>query len=243
MIEEFLMPLDRHFDAGFAATADSFHDAAKALDTDEHKHGFGLNSSRLPVFYLYRHANELYFKSMLTMVHRRFYSQFPRVKPDDFPSITVNDKAKRIFQVHSLLHLHEAFRTLLNDAADQIRALCKTDWTNVPNDVGEMVALINDADEASTMFRYPVTLDPLNDAKKSSFKPIHPADAAAEAHRRANQKMPGVKVLAIKNDDGEIVETFIHDGQPMPEVFEALKQLAEVLSGAQFGMGYEFLKA
>jgi hypothetical protein len=242
MIEEFLMPLDRHFDAGFGATADSFHDAAKALDTDEHKRGFGLNSSRLPVFYLYRHANELYLKSVLTMLHRRFCSQFPRIKRDDFPSITVEGKAKRIFQVHSILHLYEAFRTLLNDTAGQIKALGKTDWTQVPEGVDKMVELINDADEASTMFRYPVTLDPLNDAKKSSFKRIHPADAVAEAHYRTDQKMPGVKILALKNDDGELVETFIHDEQPMPEVFNALKQLAEILSGAQFGMGYEFLK-
>jgi hypothetical protein len=243
MIEEFLMPLDRHFDAGFGATADSFHDAAKALDTDEHKHGFGLNRSRLPVFYLYRHANELYLKSLLTMLYRRFCCQFPVVKRDDFPSITVDGKAKRIFQVHSILHLYKALRTLLHDTAAQIKALGKTDWTKVPDGVEQMVNLINDADEASTMFRYPVTLDPLNDARKSSFKRIHPEDAVAEAHRRTNEKMPGVKILALKNDDGEIVETFIHDEQPMPEVFDARKQLTETLSGAQFGMGYEFLRS
>jgi hypothetical protein len=242
MIEEFLMPLDRHFDAAFGATADSFHEAAKALDKDEHKRGFGFNSSHLPVFYLYRHANELYLKSILTMLHRRFCSHFPRVNRDDFPSITVDGKAKRIFQVHSILNLYEALRTLLNETADQIKSLGKTDWTNVPSGVEEMVKVINDADEASTMFRYPATLDPLNDARKSSFKRIHPADALVEAHNRINQKMPGVKILAVKNDDGEIVETFIHDERPMQEVFDALKQLAEILSGAQFGMGYEFLK-
>jgi hypothetical protein len=243
MIEEFMMPLDRHFDAGFGATADSFHDAAKALDTDKHKHGFGLNGSRLPVFFLYRHANELYLKSVLTMLHRRFCCQFPRVKRDEFPSITIDGKAKRIFQVHSILHLYEALRALLNSTAGQIKSLGKTDWTKVPEGVENMVKLINDADEASTMFRYPVTLDPLNDAEKSSFKQVHPADAVAEAHYRTGQKRPGVKILAIKNDDGEIVETFIYDEQPMPEVFDGLKQLAGILSGAQFGMGYEFLNS
>jgi hypothetical protein len=242
MIEEFLMPLDRQFDSGFGATADSFHDAAKALDTDEHKRGFGLNSSSLPAFYLFRHANELYLKSILTMLHRRFCSQFQCVMRDDFPSIIVDGKPKRIFQVHSILHLYEAFRRLLDETADQIKALGKTDWTSVPEGVGKMVILINDADEASTMFRYPVTLDPLNDAKKSSFKRIQPADMAAEARHRATQKMPGVKILALKDDEGEIVEAFIHDEQPMPEVFDALKELAGLLSGAQFGMGYEFLK-
>jgi len=243
MIEEFLMPLDRHFDSGFGATADTFHDAAKALDTVEHKHGFGLNSSRLPVFYLYRHANELYLKSILTILHRRFSSRFPRVDKDDFPSITVDGKSKRIFQVHSIQHLYRQFQTLLNDNEAQIKSVGKTDWTAVPVGVDEMVTLINEADEASTMFRYPMTLDPLNDAKKSSFKRIHPADAVAEAHYRTNQKLPGVKMLALKNDNDEIVETFIHDEDPMPEVFDALKQLAETLSRAQFGMRNEFLDA
>ncbi len=122
MIEEFMMPLDRHFDAGFGATADSFHDAAKVLNSDEHKRGFGLNSSCLPVFYLYRHANELYLKSIVTMLHRRFCSHFPRVKRDDFPSITVDGKAKPIFQVHSILYLYETLRALLNDNSGQIKA-------------------------------------------------------------------------------------------------------------------------
>jgi hypothetical protein len=242
MIEEFLMPLDRHFDSGFGATADSFHQAAKALDTDSHKNGFGLNSSRLPVFYLYRHANELYLKSVLTILHRRFCSTFPNVRTD-FPAITVDGKPKRIFQVHSIRHLYRQFRNILNDNASQIVAIAKTDWTAVPEELDASVDLINDADESSTMFRYPITLDPENDAKKSSFKRIYPEDAVAAAHYRTENNLPGIKVLALENNDGEIVETFIHDENAMPDVFVALKHLAETLSGAQFGMRYELLNA
>lgn len=243
MIEEFLMPLDRHFDSGFGATADSFHDAAKALDIDDHKNGFGLNSSRLPVFYLYRHANELYLKSVLTILHRRFCSTFPNVQTDDFPTVDVDGKSKRIFQVHSIRHLYRQFRRMLDDNSSNISSVAKTDWTAVPEELDELVDVINDADESSTMFRYPITLDPLNDAKKSSFKRIRPEDAVTEAHQRTENELPGVKILALKNDDGDIVETFIHDENAMPEVFAALKHLAETLSGAQFGMRHEFLSA
>jgi hypothetical protein len=243
MIEEYFMPLDRHFDSGFGATADAFHEAAKAIDTDVHKRGFGLSSSRLPVLYLFRHANELYLKSLLTILHRRFCSAFPRVNRDDFPVIDVDGKPRRIFQVHSIHHLYRQFRAILALKADKIRSVGRTDWTEVPVELDDFVKRINDADEASTMFRYPMTLDPLNDAKKSSFKRIHPAEVVAEAHRRTNHNMPGVKVLALKNDVDEIVETFIHDEDPMPEVFDALKQLAGTLSGAQFGMRCEFLDA
>lgn len=241
MIEEFFMPLGHQFDSGFGATACAFHDAEKAIDTQEHRFGFGLNSNRLPVFYLYRHANELYFKSILTILHRRFGSLYPRVKRDDFPAINVGGKSKKIFQVHSICDLYREFRGMLSNHAADIKGLAKTDWTDVPEGLDDLVNLIDDADKASTMFRYPMTLDPSNDAKKSSFKTIHPVAAVAEAHARTAAGKPGIKLLALKNDDDEIVETFIHDDEPMQDVFEALKELSNTLSGAHFGMLNEFL--
>lgn len=243
MIEEFFMPLARQFDSGFGATADAFHDAAKAIDTEEHRFGFGLNSNRLPVFYLYRHANELYLKSVLTIIHRRFGPQYPRVKRDDFPAIFAAGKPKRIFQVHSISDLYGEFRGMLTNYATVIKSLRKTDWTNTPEGLDDLVKLIDDADKASAMFRYPITLDPSNDAKKSSFKNIHPVAAVAEAHARTAAGKSGIKILALKNDDDEIVETFIHDEEPMQDVFEALKELSNTLSGAHFGMLNEFLDA
>ncbi|MDF7802087.1 hypothetical protein P4C99_21630 [Pontiellaceae bacterium B1224] len=243
MFEEFLMPLDRHFDSGFGATANSFHEAAKALDVDAHKTGFGLSSSKLPVFYLYRHAIELYMKSILTILHRRFGSSFPNIKQTDFPKIKVKEKSEPIFRVHSIAHLFDEFRSLLEKNSDQINSIGKTDWTKIPKGVDEQVELIDKADKASTMFRYPMTLDPLNDKKKHSFKSIPPNEAIAEAHHRTNSKLPGVMVLALKDENENIVESFIHDGQPMPEVFNALKMLVDTLSGAQLGMRHEFIDA
>ncbi len=153
MIEEFFMPTHRHCDSGFGATADSFHQAARALEAEEHNSGFGLNSSKLPIFYLYRHANELYLKSILTLLHRRFCSEFPHIKKDDFPEINMDGKPKRIFQIHSIFHLYRQFHDLLDENSGQIKSVGKTDWTEVPDGTDEMVKLINDADEASTMFR------------------------------------------------------------------------------------------
>jgi len=241
MIEEFLMPLERQFDSGFGATANAFHEAAKAIDTEEHSFGFGLSRSRLPVFYLYRHANELYLKSILTILHRRLGPHYPRIKNDDFPAITVEGKSKRIYDVHSILYLYSEFRGMLSNNASFIKSIGKTDWTDVPDGLDEIAELIDNADKASTMFRYPITLDTLNDAKKSSFKAIHPVAALAETHVRTDAGKPGVFIVAVENDDGEIVNTFIHDEDPMPDVFEALKELSNTLAGAQFGMLTEFL--
>lgn len=241
MIEEFLMPLECQFDSGFGATADAFHSAAKAIDTKKHYSGFGLSKSRLPVFYLYRHANELYFKSILTIMHRRFGPHYPDIKKDDFPTITVAGKSEKIFRVHSIRNLYDEFRRVLSNNACVIKNLGKTDWTDVPEGLDEWVELIDDADKASTMFRYPITLDPSNDAKKSPFKDIHPIAAFEEANARTTAGKPGLLIVALKNDNNEITKTFIHDQAPMPDVFEALKKLSETLTGAHCGMLSEFL--
>lgn len=243
MIREFFMPLDRQFDSGFGATGHAFHDAAKALDTEEHRNGFGLNSNRLPILYLYRHANELYLKSIITILHRRFSADYPHVNKDNFVDITINGKTKKIIQVHSLLHLYNEFRTALSKYSAEITTVGKTDWADVPAGLDELVKLIDDADKASTMFRYPITSDSTNDAKKSPFKSIDPLAAVAEAHKRTNAGKPGVKIIALKNDDNEIVETFIHDAGSMNDVLDALKELSNTLSGAQFGMLHEFLES
>ena len=235
------MPLDRHFDSGFGATANSFHEAAKGLDIDDYKNGFGLNSSRLPVFYLYRHAIELYVKSVLTILHRRFGPIYPKVQGDDFPKIDVNGKQKQIFTVHSIRHLYRQLCSILSINASQIASISKTDWSAIQEELDRLVDIIDDADDSSCMFRYPITLNQKNDAKKSSFKRIRPEDAIALAHCKAEDKLSGIQILALQNDDGEILETFVHDNNVMPEVFAALKHLAATLSGVQLGMRYEML--
>ena len=241
MIQEFFLPLDRQFDSGFGATASTFHDAAKAIDTDDHRMGFGLSGSRLPVFYLYRHANELYLKSVLTIVHRRFGSNYPRVEHDDFPAINVDGKPMKIFRVHSIRALYTTFKSLLKSNATAIKKVAASNWTDIPEEMDQLVDIIDEADKASTMFRYPITMDPANDAKKSAYKHIHPQAAVAEANARSATGAAGVNIMALKNDDGEIVETFIHDEDPMREVFDALKELAVQLTGTQMGLLFELL--
>ncbi|PPD43521.1 MAG: hypothetical protein CTY16_13260 [Methylobacter sp.] len=233
MFTEFLKPLECQFDSGFGATANTFHEAAKALDIEEHQSGFGLNRSRLPVLYLYRHANELYLKSIITILHRRLAAHYPNIDTSDFPVI---DNNKKIFNVHSIGDLYQEFRNILTKNATSIKTIGKTDWVNVPKGLDELVKLIDDADEKSVMFRYPFTLNTANDIKKSSFKNIHPNKAIDEM-----QNESGKFIIAMTNDDGEIVNTFIHDKDAMHDVFEALKELSDILLGVQLGILAEFV--
>lgn len=243
MIEEFLLPLDRQFDSGFMSTADAFHEAAKAINTNNNGIGFGMSRSRLPIFYLYRHAIELYFKSILTIMHRRFASSYPHVNREDFPTISVDKKRKKIFNVHSIRDLYSEFLSMLQKNKTDIKRIGKTDWTDVPDEVSKWVTVIDETDKASTMFRYPFTRDSATDKMKSAFKSMHPAAVATEANTRSANGSPGLMIMALKNEEGEIVETFVRDDEPMSDVFNALTQLADMLTGVNLGVLCEFVKS
>ncbi len=155
MIEQFLMPLDHQFDSGFGSIANAFYEAANAIDIEEYQDGFGLSRSRLPIFYLYRHANELYLKSIITILHRHFGQHYPSIDIKDFPKITNPSKPNKpleIYTVHSIKLLYDEFLRILSNKAKSINKLGKTDWANVPDGLDEMVKLIEDADKKATCF-------------------------------------------------------------------------------------------
>jgi len=243
MFKEFFLPLDRQFDSGFMSTAEAFHEAAKAIDTDNKGSGFGMSGSRLPVFYLFRHAIELYFKSILTIMHRRFNPSYPHINREDFPTVSIGSKRKKIFQVHSIRDLYNEFLDMLKRNETDIKEIGKTDWTDVPDELSRWVTIIDEADKASTMFRYPFTTDPATDKMKSAFKAIHPVAVATEAHARSDDGSPGLKIMALRNDNNETVEAFVRDDEPMSDAYDALRQLADMLTGVNLGVLCEFVES
>ncbi len=80
-------------------------------------------------------------------------------------------------------------------------------------------------------------MDIPNDKKKSPFKNIHPVQAFENMEIDTKARF----IVAVKNDNNEIVNTFIHDKDSMKDIFEALKALSITLASAQFGMLNEFL--
>jgi len=243
MLTEFLLPLDRQFDSGFMSTAHAFHEAAKALDQNIKNSGLGMSGSRLPILYLFRHAIELHFKSILTIMHRRFGPSYPKIDRKDFPTIAIGSKRKRLFHVHSIRALCNGFLEMLKKNETTIKKIAKTDWTAVPDDLGNWVTIIDEADKASTMFRYPFTTDPATDKMKSAFKSMQPIDVAKETHARSDDDSLGLMIMALKNDKNEIVETFVRDDEAMADVYNALKQLADMLTGVNLGLLYELVKS
>jgi len=243
MFNQFFLPLDRQFDSDFMSTANAFHEAAKTLDKESKSSGLGMSGSRLPILYLFRHAIELHFKSILIILHRRFGPSYPDISREDFPIVTIGSKKKELFNVHSIRSLCDEFLALLKKHETMIKKIGKTDWTDVPDDLNKWVTTIDKADKASTMFRYPFTTDPATDSMKSAFKSMHPTAVEAEDNTRSSDDSPGIMIFALKNDKNEIVETFVRDDEAMGDVHNALKQLADMLIGVNLGLLCEFVES
>ena len=242
MFNEFFLPLDRQFDSGFMSTANAFHEAAKALDKEGKQFALGMSGGRLPILYLFRHAIELHFKSILIILHRRFGPSYPDISRKDFPTVSIGSKQKQLFEVQSIRKLCDEFLVLLKKHETMIKKIVKTDWIDVPDDLNKWVTTIDKADRASTMFRYPFTTDPATDSMKSAFKSLDPTAVAAKANARRSDDSPGLMIFALKNDKNEIVETFVRDDEAMGEVYNALKQLADMLIGVNLGLLRELVE-
>lgn len=226
------MPFSRHADDGFRAVGQAFQDAADCLRTEGGEGGPRKMHGHLPTNYLYRHAIELYRRSMVLTVHRRLHLGSASGDHEPIPQIPVGQSLRPIYNVHSLRALFDEMKRIFTAHRDTIRAFAKTDWSKVPDELGGWIATIDDADPASMVFRYPVSRSPEMDEKKSSIKPV----GVAELSARMKVDGPEQLALIMVDQDDNVVESFALDGNPIPELRSALISAAEMLSGAAFGV-------
>ncbi|MNB57552.1 hypothetical protein D3C87_878390 [compost metagenome] len=227
-----LLPFDQHFDSGFGAVADSFRYSADALaDTPD---GIGLNS-HLPTSFLYRHSIELYLKSGVILLHRKYGVPYGDTPSDGEPSVMVEQKRQPLHRVHSLNPLYTEFRTLLAELAEPLSRVPGTqpEYWVLPTELDEWIEAIEATDKSSTFFRYPVTKDAERDSQKST---IRRDDIDSMTERM--QGGPAVTAMLILNDAGEAVEAYSHDDTQNKEVIATLRQAAEMLYNMRAMMSY-----
>jgi hypothetical protein len=162
-----MLPLDRHFDSGFGAVADSFRDAADALE-DSRESTPTLNA-HLPVSFLYRHAIELFLKSAIIIFHRKLNIPYGAIPASGEPQIPIGEKWKPMHNVHGLQPLYQHFCSLFEDHAEYLASHTNTDWS-LPTELGQWISEIEATDSSSTFFRYPVTKDKEKDKQKSVIR-------------------------------------------------------------------------
>lgn len=236
MFEQFLLPLGRHFDGGFKATGDAFKAAAERLAETPDVMGFASNA-HLPINYLYRHAIELYLKSMILVLTRVIERSNEPLDPTKVKVQVHKDSA--LTRVHSLEVLLHELQRLVTANADEISRLTPQDW-NVPQAVRDWIDTIEQHDAGSTFSRYPSSKSAFDNIK-SSFQSVELETLA----KKVNGKKSGEKghiALLLKNDDGEIVEAFSMQEEILPELRKALVEASSALSEAAFGFQAELVE-
>ncbi|WP_437765396.1 hypothetical protein WMF27_30190 [Sorangium sp. So ce281] len=232
MFERFMTPLDRHFDDGLGATGQAFKDAADLL-AQQHEGQLAFINGHLPICYLYRHSVELFLKSALMIIHRALKLPTAGGVHEKEPKVLDAGKWKPLHQTHSVGMLYAAFQSMVLSNVDKINAIATTDWSQFPVELGGWISEIEKADAKSTYFRYPATKSPVGDVKKSGFQAVGLAEMAS--HLDAKDE-PGEVFLAVKGDDGALVEAFRFEGNPLPDVRRALEEAAGMLSGVSLGL-------
>jgi len=218
-----MLPLDRHFDSGFGAVADSFKDAADALENT--RENTPTLNDHLPISYLYRHAIELYLKSAIIIFHRKLNIPYGDSPASGEPKVLDGAKWKPMFNVHGLQPLYSHFCSLFEDHAEYLSNYTNTDWS-FPAELDQWINDIEATDSSSTFFRYPVTKDKAKDKEKSVFR----EDRYDALFSRMEQNQKPTKTLLMVDQDGNVVETFSHDDTQAKEIIITLKQVAELFS-------------
>jgi hypothetical protein len=222
-------PLHFHFDDGFGAVGEAFQEAALCLESVLEENQFF--NSYLPLAYLYRHAVELYLKSVIIIIHRGLDLPFGPHPASAMPMIQDDEEWIPMGSVHRLSKLYRYFRTLMDGNMSELLAAPDTDWSALPRDLRNWIELIETFDQRSTFFRYPG----IGDVDKSEFRESSIADILSSVK-------PGFKPtkgLLGFDENEEVIGISQRDRSGLDKILTVLRDTADQLSILHFALRCE----
>jgi len=226
-------PMHQHYDGGLGATGEAFKEAADRLSESVSRKQF--LHANIPICYLYRHAIELYLKSMIVVARRRLHLPWAGGIDDVRPQLKIGSKLKFLDRLHSIGELYTYLKHLIHEQKDRINALGNTDWDSFPQELDAWIDTIESGDTRSTFFRYPTSGKVSEDRIKSDFQ----ENSVEEILERVRSTGKPVKVYVEKEERDSPTEVYAYVGDSLEELKAALKRTADLLSGAHFGFRME----
>jgi hypothetical protein len=193
----FITPPEKHFDGGLGNSASNFKDASEALKNSKNN-----QSGDLPICYLQRHSIELYLKSLIYILHKKFSIPFGENYTLDNPGILVSERWKPLSNTHDLSELYSYFLAVFE--SENVVMPTTTDWS-INSKIKTKINLISGYDPKSTYFRYPKALDVKRDSMKSCIQPMNLESAIEQMN--SSDGTP-VKCAVMLDTDGNVVETY-----------------------------------
>ena len=177
-----------------------------------------------PIGYLQRHAIELYLKSLIYILHRKYNIEFVQDFNLEIPATAINGKWRPFSNTHNLSDLYKYFRKVFDSHVDLLPK--STDWS-ISDDLGKQIDLVSGYDPKSTYFRYPKASSDSQDKKKSTVQPMDLASALAEARKAGSTP---VKCAVMLDSEDNVVGTYNLVPEPIEDVRKALSEIMEYVN-------------
>ncbi len=225
-----ITPPSTHFDYGLGITACNFDHAADVLE--EHKSGL---DDTLPLSFLRRHAVELYLKSFIYILHRRYKIPFGEKFSLENPGLLVGKKWVSFSNTHNILDLFNHFESVFSTVFEILPSTTRWD---LPKDLRKNIELVSGTDPKSTYFRYPMATNSVQDKKKSKMQSFDFAKAIEESKRSGKP----VKAVIMVDENDDVIDTYNMDSDAIPEVQSALKVLCDLFYGVHAAIRKEIAR-
>jgi len=212
-------PPNTHYDNGLGITANNFSSAASIL-----KENNSTMAGVLPLYYLQRHAIELFLKSLIVILHKKYSIPYGDSYSIENPALKVNDKWKPLSNTHNIDNLYQYFVKIYSECNSRLPD--NTCW-DLPSDLERKIKLISGSDPKSTYFRYPESSNPVQDSKKANIKKESMESIVNESEK---SKKAFFSILMLDDND-EFIESYNVKSTSLPEVSKALEELNEFFIG------------
>ncbi|WP_323976541.1 hypothetical protein [Aeromonas hydrophila] len=219
-----ITPPSIHYDGGIGIAGCNFRYAAETLK----EHGSSLDGV-LPLCYLHRHAIELFLKSVIFILHKRYSIEFGDGFSLEKPAIKARNKWLPMDNTHNLSDLYSYFEIIYEKYKKE---LPETTCWDIPTDIKSKVDMVSGTDPKSTFFRYPKSGSAHQDIKKSRIQKTT-FEGAFD-----NQEKPRKLALMLDQND-ELIETYDMDADALSKTQEALDYLSDFFNCFHAAFRYE----
>ena len=216
-------------DFGFGITGESYYDTARFLH--EHRKDIPvIQLKEMPESFLYRHSIELFLKSLIIIFHKKLKINYDQEPPTSKqPKVFSKGKWMNLYRCHWIdeLYLYWKDHLLIPNLETLKEIAPRGDWREYEQ-ITKALPIIAKYDRESSFFRYPVTENAAQDLEKFTMQPL---DVDKLFERLGTKPKPGEggieekpsMIMALKNDDNDIVKAYIHTDDILADVTSALQ--------------------
>lgn len=223
--------IELHADDGFGITADSYYANAEHLRTNHFPNYDSTQQAELPQNFLYRHAIELYLKSLIIIFHRTLKIDYGSVSFDSKdPEMFTGNSWRKLYSCHFIDKLYEYWLNYLllpNIQLLNVKA-SKGDWQEVKK-ITDLFPIICKYDQDSSYFRYPITKRNSLDSQKHTmqrFKTDTLEGFVGEIKEQRGNSRKGSFTMLHFDENDNIVDAFKHVENVLSDVRDALREIA-----------------